>query len=70
MQFNGTKTNGKLVSEECSYGGTALDPALAECTFSTSKSVESVNVTVVKSATLNLTVEYLDNFTGVLYSSS
>ena len=47
----------------------ALNSALMECTFST-KSVHPVNVTVVKSATLNLTVKCLDYVTGVLYSSS
>lgn len=47
----------------------ALNPALVECTFST-KSVHPVNVTVVKSATLNLTVKYLDYVTGGLYCPS
>lgn len=70
VQFSGTKTNGKAVSEECTYNGTALDPAMVECTFSTLKSVKTVTVTVVESASLNLTVEVLDNVVGVLYSSS
>ena len=55
-QFNGTKTNGKVVSEECTYSGSALSPALVLCTFSLLKSLKSVNVTVVESTTLALTV--------------
>ena len=70
VQFNGTKTNGKVVSEECTYSGTALSPAMVECSFSTLKSVKAVNVTVINSTTLDLTVEYLDNVIGFLYSSS
>lgn len=70
VEFSGMKTNGEVVSENCTYSGTALNPALVECAFSTLKSVESVNVTVVESLTLELTAEYLDNVIGVLYSSS
>lgn len=69
VQFAGTKTNGEVVGEECTYDGTAVSPAMVECTFSTLKSVESVTVTVVESASLNLTVEALDNVIGVLYFS-
>lgn len=70
MQFDGTQTNAKVVSEECTYSGTVLNPAIVDCAFSTLKSVKSVNVTVVKSLTLDLTVEVLDNVIGILYSSS
>lgn len=70
VQFNGTKTNGKVFSENCTYEGTALNPALVKCTFSALKSVKSVNVTVVEAATLDLTMELLDNVMGVLYSFS
>ncbi len=70
MQVNGTKTNAKVVSEECTFSGTVLTPALVECTFSTLKSVKSVNVTVVRSDTTDLTVEGLGNVVGVLHSSS
>ena len=40
VQFDGTKTNAKVVSEQCTFSGTVLSPALVECTFSTLKPVE------------------------------
>ncbi len=70
VQFNGTKTNTKVVCEECTFSGTVLTPALVECTFSTLKSVKSVNETVVRSDTMDPTVESLDNVVGVLHFSS
>ena len=70
VQFNATKTNGKVVSEKCTYSGTVLNPALVDCAFSTLKSIKAVNVTVIESTTLDLTVEVLGNVIGVLYSSS
>lgn len=70
MKFNSTKTNGEVVSEKRTYAGFTLSPALVVCTFPTLKSVKSVNVTVIQSAILDLTVVYLDNAIGVLYSSS
>lgn len=66
MQFNDTKTNGEVISEECTYAGTTLSPAVVECTLSTLKSAFSVNISVAQLATLDLTVEYLDNVIGVL----
>ena len=68
VQFSGAKTNGKVVAENCTYKGTALNPAMVLCKFSKLKSVHSVNVTIIEAATLNLTAEYLDNLVGVLYS--
>ena len=61
VQFSGAKTNGKAVSAECTNRGASQNPILAECTFSALKSVQSVNVMVVKPATLDLIVEYLTN---------
>ena len=48
MQFSGTQRSARVVSKECFYDGTVLDPALVECTFSTVKSLPSVTVTVLK----------------------
>ena len=39
-----------------------------QCKFSTLKSIKAVSVAVVKAATLNLTVEALENVVGLLYS--
>lgn len=61
VQFSGAKTNGKEVSAECTNRRASPNPILVECTFSTLKSVQSVNVMEVKPATLDLIVEYLTN---------
>ena len=69
VQFNGTTVTGNTVSESCSYTGTALSPTLVLCVFSKLDSVTQVTVTPVASvSTPLLTVEFLDNVVGNLYS--
>ena len=70
MPFHDTWMNGKVFSEEFTYAGTALSPGFIRRTFSTLKAVKSVYVNVIMLATLDLMVEYLGSFIGVLYSSS